>query len=82
MIEVVYTLRTLDDDFIDETMRVEHVPRVGDLVTFNEDRSFQVADVLWHLHPGRPGTDRITITAVERPWHEHIEKVLDSWRAS
>jgi len=81
VIEVMYSLHTGDGETLDETRQSEHVPRVGDLVTFdvNSGRSYQVVDVLWHLHEGR--RHYVTVTACDANWHKHIQMVTTDWRA-
>jgi hypothetical protein len=65
-----------------ETSRIQvqsqQVPRVGELIGFEPNRSYQVVDVLWHLN--KAGQDRVTVTACERDWHEHINDVMAEWR--
>lgn len=49
MIDISYTLHADNGDILDEeTLQSEHVPPVGELVTFDPHRSYQVIDVLWH----------------------------------
>lgn len=76
MIDIMYTLRTTDGEFEDASVRAEHVPRVGELVTFDQRTSYQVVDVLWSTGNGQ---QRAMITAYERDWHEHIGDVHRVW---
>lgn len=55
MIEIHYSLYTADGELLyEERPRSEHVPRIGELITFEPSHSYQVIDVLWHLDPGDP----------------------------
>jgi hypothetical protein len=76
LIEISYTLHTGHGDILYEMQRMEHIPRVDDLITFEHTRSYQVIDVLWHLGPGSPS---VTITAHELSWHQHIKDVAAEW---
>lgn len=76
MIDIMYTLRTADGEFEDASVRAEHVPRVGELVTFDQRTSYQVVDVLWSTGNGQ---QRAMITAYERDWHEYIGDVHRVW---
>lgn len=76
MIDVMYTLRTAEGGFEDASVRAEHVPRVGELVTFDHRTSYQVVDVLWSAGNEQ---QRAMITAYERDWHEHIGDVHRVW---
>jgi len=78
VIVVNYTLQGDDGEIRDEERHSEQVPRVGELVTFDFNRSYQVVDVLWHLN--EPGTTRVTVTACELGWHENLEAVMRAWR--
>lgn len=89
MLELNYTLHTIDGHILDQTVRAEQPPRVGDMIGFDESHSFLVIDVLWHLNHGLPGSlgkvagttqPRITITACELDWHWHLSSVLAEWR--
>jgi hypothetical protein len=53
-----------------------HVPRIGELVSFDPRRSYQVIDVLWHLGGDDP---YVSITACELNWHKHIAKATAFW---
>lgn len=78
MIDISYTLHCDDGEILYEEKQSEHVPRVGELVVFDHEHSYQVIDVLWHLI----GTDghQVTITACELGWHKHIGETLAEWR--
>lgn len=78
MIEINYTLHTLDEDILHENRQAPLVPRVGELITLDGDRSFQVVDVLWHHWDD--GSTSVTITGCETPWHARIADVVDAWR--
>ena len=69
MIEADFTLRTEEGDRNYQELRVEEVPRVGEFVTFDPQRSYRVIDVLWHL--GDKGA-RVTVTCSEESWHENM----------
>ena len=78
MINIDYTLRSDDGEFrYEEDSGSGHVPRVGELVTFDQDHSYQVVDVLWHLGQDAP---HITVTACELDWHKHIDKITNQWQ--
>lgn len=77
MIEVSYTLHGDDGGIEYQERSAQQVPRVGELVTFEQSHSYQVVDVLWHLNEA--GRERVTITACERDWHKHIRGVVDDW---
>ncbi|TWP51729.1 hypothetical protein FKR81_12740 [Lentzea tibetensis] len=77
MIKIDYTLHCDDGEIQYEEKRSEHVPRVGELVTFDFDHSYQVVDVLWHL-VGADG-HHVTVTACELNWHKNIDKILTAW---
>ncbi|MGH3871430.1 MAG: hypothetical protein ACRDSR_07950 [Pseudonocardiaceae bacterium] len=77
MIDINYTLNTLDCDILyEEKKRSEHVPRLGELISFDLHRSYQVVDVLWRL--GNGGRS-VGITACEVNWHQHIKDVTADW---
>ncbi len=78
-IDISYTLRGQDGSFKDASVRSVHVPRVGELVTFDHYDSYQVVDVLWTAHQGEHS---VVVTACERDWHAHIEDVLQPWRGA
>ncbi len=78
VIEVNYTLNREDGDtkYV-ESLRSEQVPRIGEIVSFDWNDSYQVVDVLWHLHDDQ----HVTVTACEVNWHRHINDVTAAWRA-
>jgi len=78
MIEVDYTLYGDDGGIEYQERSSQQVPRAGELIGFEPNRSYQVIDVLWHLN--KAGQDRVTVTACERDWHEHINDVMAEWR--
>ncbi len=80
MIGINYTLHGEDGDLRYEQRLQQHVPRVGELVTFDSDHSYQVVDVLWHLDDEHE--PRVTATAHELGWHEHIRDVNAAWGAA
>lgn len=78
-IEISYTLHGEDGSISHEERTSEHVPRVGDMLAFDfYGPSYQVIDVLWHLHADGPG--RATVTAGELNWHKHIGDATTAWR--
>lgn len=80
MIEISYTLHTDDGEIrYEEAPRSEHVPRISELITFEQNHSYQVVDVLWHLRAGDP---HVTVTACELSWHRHISKITSEWWAT
>lgn len=89
MLELNYTLHTADGHILDQTVRAEQPPRVGDLIGIDGVRSYQVVDVLWHINTGLHGPleglaghtkSRVTITACELNWHQHINDTIAQWR--
>jgi hypothetical protein len=77
MIEVDYTLHAAEGGGTDHVeVHSEYVPRVGELVAFGFDRSYQVVDVLWQVNDGKHTS--VVVTACERNWHEHIRDVVDA----
>lgn len=77
MPNVNYTLHTDADDILhEEIAETSHVPRVGELVSVDYARSFEVIDVLWHVNTADGTQDTITVTACERDWHQHIKDRL------
>lgn len=79
MIDISYTLHTNDGFPISEEVKAPLVPRVGELVTFDQTRSYQVVDVLWH-HYGKDSSTAVTVTACELNWHKHDLEVTNEWR--
>lgn len=75
--EINYTLRGEDGNTRHEERHQQHVPHVGDLLTFDFDHSYQVIDVLWHLPDGHE--PHVSVTAHELSWHEHIRDVGNAW---
>ncbi|MGI5507440.1 hypothetical protein [Lentzea sp. CA-135723] len=77
MIQLLFTLHGDNGEI--EHQEVENVdllvPRVGELVSFDPHRSYQVIDVLWHLG----GDPYVSITACQRNWHAHIAQVQEEW---
>jgi hypothetical protein len=55
VIDTIYTLRDEDGETRDEEVKQSpHVPRVGEFVCFDQQRSYQVIDVLWQLGGNNP----------------------------
>lgn len=79
MIDISYTLHAEDGELLSEEIQSPLVPRIGELVTISQTRSFQVVDVLWH-HYQKDGSTGATVTACEVNWHKHIGDVVDQWR--
>lgn len=77
MIDVYYTLQAEDGATQSQETRSEHVPRVGELISFDPDRSYQVVDVLWHP---RDNDSYVSVTALELNWHKHIRKIIADWQ--
>lgn len=73
-ITIYYTLYPFspDGETKQRTVPSPHVPRVGELVAADFSSSYEVVDVLWHLDNDEP---TVSITAVEKDWHTHIDEV-------
>ncbi len=82
MIEINYSLHAADGGITyQERPRSEHVPHIGELITFDPDHSYQVIDVLWHHVADKPdAAPWVTITAHELGWHQHIQDATTAWR--
>lgn len=77
MIHTIYSLRGADGETRDEEVEQSpHVPRVGEFVCFDQQRSYQVIDVLWQLGGDNP---YVIVTACELDWHKHFAKVTADW---
>ena len=80
MVVVNFTLHNDDGGLQDEERRCEQVPRVGEMISFDFNHSYQVVDVLWHLN--QPAAATVTVTACEVNWHKHIDDVVGAWHKS
>ncbi len=78
MTGVNFTLNTADGDVETQERQLQQVPAVGEMVTFEWRRTFQVADVLWHV---QEDATYATVTAYEVDWHQYVNKVAADWRA-
>jgi hypothetical protein len=75
LIHITYTLHTLHDVDHREDPQAQHVPRVGDLITFDFHASYEVVDVLWHLDSTGGSDQMVTVTAWEHDWHARIKEI-------
>jgi hypothetical protein len=89
MLELNFTLHTTDGHILDQTIRAEQPPRVGEVIGVDGARSYQVVDVLWHINAGLQGAleglpgrtlSRLTVTACELNWRQHISDTVEQWR--
>ncbi|HWR46116.1 MAG TPA: hypothetical protein VN327_00655 [Pseudonocardiaceae bacterium] len=78
VIEINYTLHPDDGDIRYEERHQQHVPRVGELITFDPNHSYQIVDVFWHLP--EESNIHVTVTAHELSWHKHIHEVTTEWQ--
>jgi hypothetical protein len=80
VIDISYSLHPADGgESRYEEVQAPAVPRIGELVAFDHDVSYQVVDVLWqHL----PSGSSVTVTAHEKNWHEHYREVSTAWEAA
>ena len=83
MTEVHFKLHAEDGSVLeDQRSRCLHVPRVGDLITFGSDRSYQVVDVYWNLQPASGANLRVMVTAFATDRLAHLARIDAEWRAS
>ncbi|GGN29293.1 hypothetical protein GCM10011609_86210 [Lentzea pudingi] len=76
MIRILFTLHSNDGDTDShEISSATHVPRIGELVSVEPYRCYQVLDVLWHLDDD----PCVSITACELDWHKHMAKTRAAW---
>lgn len=89
MLELNFTLHTTDGHILDQTVRAQQPPRVGDVIRFDGAGFYQVVDVLWHINSGLPepldgptphALSRLTITACELNWQQHVGDTVAQWR--
>ncbi len=80
MIQVHFNLHPEVGAPKDESRRCEHVPRVGELITFDSNCSYQVVDVLWNMQPPNPANQYVTVTAFELQWHSHMARIDAEWK--
>ncbi|MBE8520438.1 hypothetical protein ILP97_23615 [Amycolatopsis sp. H6(2020)] len=77
VVDISYTLHAANGEMLSEETQSPVVPRIGELVCFDRDPSYQVVDVLWHH--SRAGGTRATVTACELNWHKHVVEVTEAW---